>query len=76
LATKRAEAVQKAQATPAGTMLALTDPSDPKYPAMKAKFDKEVLRQLDLLTPGAAQQGATAAPTIPPDAFKIETIGK
>lgn len=76
LAAARAKAVEKAQGTTAGTILALTDPSDPKYPAMKAKFDAEVQRQLDLLTPGATQQGATAAPTIPPDAFEIEKIGK
>ena len=54
LATARAKAIEKAQATPIGLMLAMTDPSNPKYPAMKAKFEAEVQRQLDLLSPGLA----------------------
>jgi hypothetical protein len=57
LSVARAKAVEKAQGTPAGTMLALTDPSSPKYPALKAKFDAEVQRQLDLLSPGSTRQG-------------------
>ena len=78
LAVAKAKAVEKAQGTPAGTMLALTDPSDPKYPAMKAKFDAEVQRQLDLLSPGAMQQGTAgnAQPSAGAQRIKLNQNGE
>ena len=70
LATARAKAVEKAQVTPVGAMLAITDPSSPKYPALKAKFDAEVQRQLDLLTPGSAPSGSPP-PSLAQKGFKL-----
>jgi hypothetical protein len=70
LATARAKAVEKAQATPIGSMLAMTDPSNPKYPAMKAKFEAEVQRQLDLLSPGLAPTSGSPPPSLAQKGFK------
>jgi hypothetical protein len=69
LATARAKAIEKAQATPIGVMLARTDPSNPKYPAMKAKFDAEVQRQLDFLSPGLASTSGSPPPSSEQDGF-------
>lgn len=74
LATARAKAVEKAQSSTAGTLLAMTDPSNPKYPERKAKFDAEVQRQLDLLTPGAAPKGAV--PSANPPRIKLNQNGE
>jgi hypothetical protein len=80
LAARRATAVEKAQASPAGSLLAMTPKSDPRYAERKAAFDEQVQRELDQLpTPDAGISSAapaSAAPTISPSAFKIEKIGK
>lgn len=80
LAARRATAVEKANASTAGSMLAMTPKSSPLYAERKAAYDEQVQRELDQLPTDAGVSSApatgSAAPTISPNAFKIEKIGK
>jgi hypothetical protein len=64
LAAAKAKAIEKAQASPIGTLLAMTPPTDPKYAVYKAKFNEMVQQQMELLSPGSAQLSgqSSAAP--------------
>jgi hypothetical protein len=60
LAARRATAVEKAQASMAGSLLAMTPRSDPKYAERKAAFDEQVQRELDQLPTTDVGAGSAA----------------
>jgi len=64
LAAAKSKAIEKAQASPIGTLLAMTPPTDPKYAMYKTKFNEMVQQQMELLSPGSAQLSgqSSAAP--------------
>jgi hypothetical protein len=64
LAARRATAVEKAQASMAGSLLAMTPRSDPKYAERKAAFDEQVQRELDQL-PIDTRSGSAPATSAP-----------
>jgi len=64
LAARRATAVEKAQASMAGSLLAMTPRSDPKYAERKAAFDEQVQRELDQL-PVDTRSGSAPATSAP-----------
>jgi hypothetical protein len=64
LAARRATAVEKAQASMAGSLLAMTSRSDPKYAERKAAFDEQVQRELDQL-PIDTRSGSAPATSAP-----------
>ena len=77
LAAKRATAIEKAQASTAGTMLAMTPKTDPKYAERKAAFEEQIQRELALLSPNAGiSSAAPLAGSTKPSGVTVTEIGR
>lgn len=57
-------------------LLPMMKPSDPQYPAMKAEYDSLVRAAHTRYGKGDGGQSGSTAPTISPNAFQIEKLGK